>query len=82
MALQSVGSKSCHLFEESFTADWNIFFVEVVLMVPNRLNLGKLKSFTVRIPGKNTGQGPFLHSFKGIWEARGGTRGRHNLMTI
>ena len=52
LALQSVGSKSCHLFEESFTAAWNIFFGEVVVMVPNRLNLGKLKSFTVRNPGK------------------------------
>ena len=34
------------------------------MVVPHRLNLGKLKSFTVRNPGKNTRQSPFLHSFE------------------
>ena len=54
-------------------------------MVPNGLNLGKLKRFTVRNPGKNTWQGPFLFFrdlVEGICEARGGIGGRHNLMTI
>ena len=29
-------------------------FGKMVLMIPNSLNLGKLKCFTVRNPGKNT----------------------------
>ena len=40
------------------------------------------ESFTVTNPGENTRQGPFLHSFEGIWKVRGGNWGRHNLMTI
>jgi len=29
-------------------------FDKMVLMIPNSFNLGKLKCFTVRNPGKNT----------------------------
>ena len=56
-------------------------FGKMVVMAPNRLNLGKRKSFTVRNPGKIRNRALFA-LFRGlaedIWEGRDGRMDRHN----
>ena len=58
----------------------------MVLMISNRLNLGKLKVLHGKEPGEKYVTGPFFALFQGlaedIWEGRGGIVSRHNLKSI